>query len=121
MRFLLSNIGAGNLHIFRITGELNMNRVLAFVLGVIGLIGILTALSFTIQQGLGHYSFRMGFPDSWIVWEEEDQKGFHWEMNLLRWSFGILVLSLFCLQYAVRLGWLRASKPSNSDSNNPSL
>jgi hypothetical protein len=94
-----------------------MRRAKASVLGVIGLLGILTALSFTIEQGLGHYSFRMGIPDSWIVWEQEDQKGFHSEMNLLRWSFGILVLSLFCLQYAVRLGWLKASKPSNSDSD----
>jgi hypothetical protein len=87
-----------------------MHRAMASVLGVIGLLGILTALSFTIEQGLGHYSFRMGIPDSWIVWEQEDQKGFHSEVNPFRWSFGLLVLSLVCLQYATRLGWFKASK-----------
>jgi hypothetical protein len=89
-----------------------MRRLTAWVLGVLGVMGILTALSLTIQKEQGHFLFQMGFPDSWLLWEEDDQKGFRWEMNLIRWSVAILVLGVICLKYALRLGSRNTARSS---------
>jgi hypothetical protein len=90
-----------------------MRRVMAWVLGLLGLFGLLTFLSFDIQKGQGSFSFHMGLPDAWIVWEDRPN-GFQHEVNLLRWSFGIGILALICLRQSVRLGRSQRSEPSNS-------
>jgi hypothetical protein len=83
-----------------------MHKVTAWLLAVGGLIGLVLALGFEVRQTPDGPDFRMGYPDSWVVWESTPNGGHRYEMNALRWSFGILVAGVYSLYYAVRL-WRR--------------
>jgi hypothetical protein len=81
-----------------------MRRIVVWVLSVGGVIGLLLALGFRGWQGPNGPEFRMGYPDSWVVWESTPNGGHRFEVNVLRWSFLILVASVYALYYAVRIG-----------------
>jgi hypothetical protein len=87
-----------------------MRKVGVWLLAVGGLVGLILALGFERRQGPDGPDFRMGYPDSWIVWESTPNGGHRYEINAFRWSFGILVASVYALYYAVRLG--RRKTPS---------
>lgn len=80
-----------------------MRRVAIWVLSVGGVIGLLFALGFKGWQGPNGLEFRMGYPDSWVVWESTPNGGHRFEVSVLRWSVLILVTSVYALYYAVRL------------------
>jgi hypothetical protein len=79
-----------------------MRRALCWGLGLGGLVGLVLFLSCEGHSGQGLSVFRMGSPDAWLVWESRPD-GHQFEMNLLRWSMGIGVASVFALYYSVRL------------------
>ncbi len=85
-----------------------MRRAAVWVLSVAGVIGLLLAFGFEGWRGPNGPEFRMGFPDSWVVWESLPNGGHHFEVNLLRWSVLILVGSVYALYYAVRLSRRRS-------------
>ena len=80
-----------------------MRKVAVWVLAVGGVVGLALALGFERRRGSGGGEFRMGWPDSWIVWESTPNGGFRWEVNFLRWSVLILIASIYSVYYAVRL------------------
>lgn len=85
-----------------------MRKVTVGVLSVGGVIGLLLALGFRAWQGPNGPEFRMGYPDPWVVWESTPNGGHHFEVNIVRWSFLILVAGVYALYYAVRLGRRKA-------------
>ena len=80
-----------------------MRRVVVWVLSVGGVIGLLLALGFKGWQGPNGSEFRMGYPDSWVIWESLPNGGHQFEVSIWRWSFLILFGSIYALYYAVRL------------------
>ncbi len=79
-----------------------MRKVSVWLLAIAGLVGLVTSLG---SEGHGNprgWAFRMGFPDTLAEgeWASGDYTG---RVYLLRWSFGILVASVYALWYAARL------------------
>jgi hypothetical protein len=81
-----------------------MRKVAVWLLSVSGVIGLLVAFSFEAWKGPNGPEFRMGYPDSWVVWESTPNGGHRSEVDFLRWSVLIWVTSVYALYYAVRLG-----------------
>lgn len=81
-----------------------MKRISVWVLSIAGVIGLFLGLGFKGWKGPNGPEFRMGYPDSWIVWESLPNGGHRFEVNLLRWSALILIVSVYALYYSVRLG-----------------
>lgn len=80
-----------------------MRRTTVWALSIAGVVGLLLAFGVKSWQGPNGPEFRMGYPDSWGVWESLPNGGFRYEVNFLRWSALILVGSVYALYYAVRL------------------
>ena len=80
-----------------------MRRTAVWALSIAGVVGLALGLGFKSWQGPNGPEFRMGYPDSWIVWESTPNGGHHFQVNFLRWSGLILVASVYALYYAVRL------------------
>lgn len=80
-----------------------MRKVATWVLSVAGAAGLFLAVGFSGWQGPNGSEFRMGFPDSWVVWESLPNGGHRFEVSFLRWSFLILVGGVYALYYAFRL------------------
>lgn len=80
-----------------------MRNVAVWVLSVGGVIGLVMFFSVVWVERLNGFEFRMGFPDSWIVWESIPPGGHRSEINFVRWSVLILVASVSALQSAARL------------------
>src|SRR5262245_15467662 len=79
-----------------------MRRAGVWILTIAGLVGLLMALTFEGRGGPQGSAFRMGLPDAWVEWESTPN-GHTFGVYILRWSFGILVASVYALYYAVRL------------------
>jgi hypothetical protein len=95
-----------------------MRRALCWVLGLAGLVGLGLFLWPESHGGQGHWMFRMGSPDAWLVWESRPDGGWQYEMNLLRWSIGIFVASVYVLCHSVRLA-LTPAAPASSKHAEP--
>ena len=91
-----------------------MRRVTVWVLSVAGVIGFLLAFGFEGRKRPSGPEFRMGYPDSWVVWESLPDGGHRFEANPLRWSGLILVGSVSALYYAVRINRRGPQTPNRS-------
>jgi hypothetical protein len=80
-----------------------MRKGAVWILSVGGVVGLLVALSFEWRKGPDGSAFRIGYPDSWVVWESTPNGGFRWEIDFIRWSVLILIASVYSVYYAVRL------------------
>ena len=90
-----------------------MRRVILWVLTIGGLIGLLTAFGFELKQQTRSVTkdsividttLRVGEPDVWLEWED-GPNGRKSDLHIVRWSFVILVASVFALCSAVLLKW----------------
>ncbi len=86
-----------------------MRKVGVWVLSVGGVIGLFLAFGFEGRKGPNGPEFRMGYPDSWVVWESTPDGGHRFEVSVLRWSVLILGASVYALYHAVRLGRRKSS------------
>jgi hypothetical protein len=102
-----------------------MRKAGVWILTIVGLLGLVTGLSFNMHGGgvsraapegptvVEPMVFRVGLPDAWIRYERRAD-GFSREVNLFRWSFGILVIGVIALYYAVVLARRTPKVPTNS-------
>ena len=79
-----------------------MRKAAVWVLTIAGLAGLCMALGFEGRGGPQGWVYRVGYPDAWVEWESTPA-GHTYGVNVLRWSFGTLVASVYALYYAVRV------------------
>ncbi len=89
-----------------------MRNALVWTLTAVGLLGLLFGLSFRMAYTPSETTTELGTPDPWIAWVTQANGSSAYTINLMRLSFGLLVLGVVALGAAVRLSWRRATPPS---------
>ena len=88
-----------------------MRKSSVWLLTIAGLVGLVMALGFERPAGPQGWVFRMGFPDT-LAEAEWTSNSYTGRVYFLRWSFAILVASVYALCFAVRLS--RRTPPQKS-------
>jgi hypothetical protein len=88
-----------------------MRKTAVRVLTIASVAGLCSAFGFEGRDEPQGRVYRVGYPDAWVDWESTPN-GQTYGVNVLRQSFGILVVSVFALYYAVRRRQTMPGRPA---------